>query len=67
MTKESNSLASNCKILTYSLKACTLLGESVSDQFSLRISLVLVLIGASGLYVEIINAFEYVQSARRGF
>ena len=42
-----------------------MLGQSVGDRFSLRISLVLVLIGISGLYVEIINAFEYVQGARK--
>ena len=46
-------------------KVCKLLGQSFGDRFSLRISLVLMLIGISGLYVEIINAFEYVQGARK--
>ena len=48
-------------------KACTLLGNSIGDRFSLRLSLILVLVGISGLYVEIINAFEYIQGARKGF
>ena len=39
----------------------------MGDRFSLRISLILVLVGLSGLYIEIINAFEYVQGARKGF
>ena len=34
---------------------------------SLRTSLVLVLLGISGLYIEIINAFEYMKGARKGF
>ena len=33
----------------------------------MRISLFLVLVGLSGLFVEIINAFEYVQGARNVF
>lgn len=37
------------------------------DRYSLRITLFLVLVGLSGLFVEIINAFEYVQGARSVF
>ena len=44
-----------------------MLGNSFGDRYSLRISLILVLVGLSGLYIEIINAFEYVQGARKGF
>ena len=44
-----------------------MLGNSFGDRYSLRISLILVLVGLSGLYIEIINAFEYVQGARIGF
>ena len=44
-----------------------MLGHSIGDRFSLRISLVLVLVGIFGLYIEIINAFEYVQGARKWF
>ena len=44
-----------------------MLGHSVGDRFSLRTSLVLVLLGISGLYIEIINAFEYMKGARKGF
>ena len=46
-------------------KVCTKLGNSYEDRVSLRVSLVLVLIGLTGLYTEIINAFEYMQGARR--
>ena len=35
--------------------------------YSLRISLLLVLISVLGLYFEIINAFDYIQGARDGF
>ena len=48
-------------------KICIVFGNSFSDRFSLRISLILVLIGVSGLCFEIINAFEYLQGARKGF
>ena len=48
-------------------KACMLLGYSFGDRFDLRISLLLVFIGSAGLYVEITNAFEYIQGARKGF
>ena len=44
-----------------------MLGNSFGDRFSLKISLILVLIGVSGLYIEIINAFEYLQGAREWF
>ena len=43
------------------------MGNSFGDRFSLRISLILVLIEVSGLYIEIINAFEYLQGARKWF
>jgi len=42
-------------------------GDSFGDRFSLRITLFLVLVGLSGLFVEIINAFEYIQGARSVF
>ena len=48
-------------------KACLLLGNGFEDRFGVRISLLLVLIGSAGIYVEITNAFEYVQGARNGF
>ena len=48
-------------------KACMLLGNGSGDRFGLRISLLLVLIGSAGLFVEITNAFEYIQGARKGF
>ena len=47
------------------LKICILFGISIGDRYSLRISLLLVLIGIAGLYFEIINAFDYIQGARR--
>jgi len=47
-------------------KACLLLGNGFEDRFGVRVSLLLVLIGSAGIYVEIINAFEYVQGARNG-
>ena len=49
------------------LKICTVFGNGFGDRYSLRISLFLVLVGLSGLFVEIINAFEYVQGARSEF
>ena len=49
------------------LKICIVFGNSFADRFSLRITLFLVLVGLSGLFVEIINAFEYAQSARSVF
>ena len=42
-------------------------GNGFGDRYSLRITLFLVLVGLSGLFVEIINAFEYVQGARSVF
>ena len=50
-----------------SLKICILFGIGFGDRFSLRISLLLVCIGLAGLYVEIINAFDYLQGARIAF
>ena len=43
------------------------MGNGFGDRFNLRISLIFVLIGVSGLYIEIINAFEYLQGARKWF
>ena len=48
-------------------KVCMLLGYGCGDRFDLRISLFLVFIGSAGLYIEITNAFEYIQGARKGF
>ena len=42
-------------------------GNGFGDRYSLRITLFLVLVGLSGLFVEIINAFEYMQGARSVF
>ena len=47
-------------------KICVLFGSGLSDRYSLRISLLLVLIGVLGLTFEIINAFDYMQGARDG-
>ena len=44
-----------------------LLGNGPGDRLGLRISLLMVLIGSAGLFVEITNAFEYIQGARTGF
>ena len=41
-------------------------GNGIVDRYSLRITLLFVLVGLSGLYVEITNAFEYAQGARKG-
>ena len=38
----------------------------MSDRLSLRVPLIIVLLGSSGLFLEIINAFDYVQGARKG-
>ena len=46
---------------------CILFGNGLGDRFSLRISLLLVLVGVLGLTFEIINAFDYIQGARDGF
>ena len=56
-------ILNHCKIPD---KACLLLGNGFGDRFGIRISLLLVLIGSAGIYVEITNAFEYVQGARNG-
>ena len=42
-------------------------GNGFGDRYSLRVTLFLVLVGLSGLFVEIINAFEYLQGARSVF
>ena len=47
------------------MKICILFGVGVGDRYSLRISLLLVLVGIAGLYFEIINAFDYIQGARK--
>ena len=49
------------------IKICNVFGNGFGDRFGLRISLMLVLVGLFGLYIEIINAFEYVQGARKGY
>ena len=46
---------------------CYFFGNGFGERFSLRISLLLVLVGLSGLCVEIINGFEYMQGARKEF
>ena len=48
------------------MKICIIFGNGLGDRYSLRLSLILVILGSSGLFLEIINAFEYVQGARKG-
>ena len=40
------------------MKICVLFGDGFLEKISLRISLLLVVVGLAGLYVEIINAFD---------
>ena len=47
------------------MKICDVYGTSFVDRYGLRISLLLVLVGLAGIFVEINNAFEYVQGARK--
>ena len=47
------------------LKICAVYGSGFIDRFGLRISLLLVVVGLAGIFVEINNAFEYVQGARK--
>ena len=54
----------NC-IENPSLKICDVYGTGFIDRYGLRISLLLVLVGLAGIFVEINNAFEYVQGARK--
>ena len=48
-----------------SLKICDVYGTGFIDRYGLRISLLLVLVGLAGIFVEINNAFEYAQGARK--
>ena len=48
------------------LKICVLFGDGFLEKISVRISFLLVVVGLAGLYVEIINAFDYIQGARHG-
>ena len=58
----------NCRFVYFiPSKICILFGNGLGDRFSLRISLLLVLVGVLGLTFEIINAFDYIQGARDGF
>ena len=53
-------------LIINSVKICMIFGNGIVDRYSLRITLLFVLVGLSGLYVEITNAFEYAQGARKG-
>ena len=58
----------NCRFVFFiPSKICVLFGNGLGDRFSLRISLLLLLVGVLGLTLEIINAFDYIQGARNGF
>ena len=51
---------------SFLLKICVLFGYGFLEKNNLRISLLLVAVGLAGLYVEIINAFDYIQGSRHG-